>query len=762
MLFSEETGPVTGSAPSQYDPVLYIGRDGKLNGELYDGNYATAVSNSAVNDGYWHYAVLAAGSSSQALYVDGALQATISGSVASESWTNAAAGAGFAGGSWPDLASSTVANRWFTGDLAELAWYPYQLSAAQVSAQWNTVPAAAGLTPVQVDNVTDPGNNTVSWTYDLLNGGRELSYTNAEGGITGYAYDTAGFQASVTSPDGDITTTGHDPRGNLVSQTTCQDVRANECSTSYWTYYPDDTSAAPPPDRRNDMVLTYADGRSSSSTDTTYQTRYAYDSLGDLTAVTSPPVAGYPSGRTTSHAYTSGTSTGGYQGAVPPKGLLYQVTTPGNAVTTTLYYVDGDVAQVTTPDGQRTAYTYDGLGRKASQAVYSDTYPSGLTTTYAYDANGDLVTQTDPAVLNRVTGAVHTAQTTSAYDADGDVTSQTVTDLTGLDSTRTGTRTYNRYDQVASQTDPAGASTTYTYDAFGNRASQTDPDGNLTQYAYDGDGHLTATTLANYTGSPPGSQVAAPLTEESRWYDPAGLLAGVTDALGQDTHYWYTDNGLLAGVQEFTADGSVTFTSEWNSYDGAGNLTERWTNNWVTDTTYAVDAAGRTTGQVTDPSGLDRTTTVTYTPDDQQSSVTKSGPDGATQATSYTYDPAGKVLSQSVTDPGSGAPAAWFKLTQASGTAVADSVSGGQPATASGVTWDGTEGTFSGTPGTQVTTAGPAVDTTGSFTVAGWVKLAATGTRRPRRRSPRRPPGPPAGSPSATTRAAATGSSPAR
>ncbi|HEY7811741.1 MAG TPA: LamG-like jellyroll fold domain-containing protein, partial [Nakamurella sp.] len=330
-----------------------------------------------------------------------------------------------------------------------------------------------------------------------------------------------------------------------------------------------------------------------------------------------------------------------------------------------------------------------------------------------------------PAVLNRVTGATHTAQTTTTYDPDGNVTSQTVADTnTGGDSPRTATRTYNGFDQLASQTDPAGARTTYTYDAFGNRASQTDPDGNLTQYTYDGDGHLLTTKLANYTGSPPGSKAAASLTEESRWYDPAGRQAGVTDALGQDTDFWYTDNGLLAGVQEFTASGSKTYTSEWNSYDGAGNLIERWTNNWVTDTTYTVDAASRTTAQVTDPDGLNRSTTVTYTPDDQRASVTQTGPDGASQATSYTYDPAGNVLSQSVTDPGAGGPAAWYSLSQSSGTAVPDSVSGGQPATASGVTWAGGAATFSGTAGSQVATSGPVVDTTGSFTVSAWVNLA--------------------------------------
>ena len=119
--------------------MLYVGKDGKLNGEFWDGNATTTVSTAAVNDGNWHYAVLAAGADSQTLYVDGAAQGSpISGSVVpNEPWANAAAGSGFAGGPWPDLSSSTVADRWFTGDLAELAWYPYQLSAAQVSGQWN-------------------------------------------------------------------------------------------------------------------------------------------------------------------------------------------------------------------------------------------------------------------------------------------------------------------------------------------------------------------------------------------------------------------------------------------------------------------------------------------------------------------------------------------------------------------------------------------------------------------------------------------------
>ena len=156
-----------------------------------------------------------------------------------------------------------------------------------------------------------------------------------------------------------------------------------------------------------------------------------------------------------------------------------------------------------------------------------------------------------PPILNRVTGATHTAQVTTSYDPDGDITSQETADLTGGDSSRTVSRTYNGYDQLESQTDAAGAKTSYTYDAYGNKASQTDPDGNVTDYAYDGDGHLLTTTLKDYTGSPPGSQQPSDLTGETRTYDPAGQLTTATDAMNRVTNYYYTDNGLLGFTRQF-------------------------------------------------------------------------------------------------------------------------------------------------------------------------------------------------------------------
>src|SRR5207237_348414 len=78
-------------------------------------------------------------------------------------------------------------------------------------------------------------------------------------------------------------------RGNVVSSTTCQNLASNACSTTYLTYYPDDTSSTLTPDPRNDLVLTVRDPRSPSASDNAYLTTYAYDPPGNRPAVTTPP-----------------------------------------------------------------------------------------------------------------------------------------------------------------------------------------------------------------------------------------------------------------------------------------------------------------------------------------------------------------------------------------------------------------------------------------------------------------------------------------
>src|SRR5581483_680648 len=203
-------------------------------------------------------------------------------------------------------------------------------------------------------------------------GGRIISSTDALGGTTSYGYDTGGFLHTVTDPDGDVTTTGHDARGNQITKTTCQSLAQNLCSTSYDTYWPDDQTPILTPDPRDDVMTSSRDGRSASASDPTYMTQYAYDVNGNITTVTDPL------GRVTTSSYSAGTEAPlavslAANGAptcavntpgsgVIPAALLLSKKTPGGATTSYAYYANGDLAQSTSPLGQRTLYVYDGLG----------------------------------------------------------------------------------------------------------------------------------------------------------------------------------------------------------------------------------------------------------------------------------------------------------------------------------------------------------------------------------------------------------------
>ncbi|MGH3224021.1 MAG: LamG-like jellyroll fold domain-containing protein, partial [Streptosporangiaceae bacterium] len=296
VLYSANAVPA-GSATTSgaYMPSLYIGSDGKLIGR-FSNQYAAEVitSPNAVNDGRWHFVVLSASATSQTMYLDGTAVGTNAGTLTNSGATSYVyLGTGYLGGSWPDepdqsSTSSTGYASYFAGSMAEFAAFSSQLSSAQVADEWAAAKASQGLSPVLTAQVTDPGGHTLSWSYDPLNGYRLIAQTDGDGATTRYGYDSEGFLSTVTDPDGDVTSYGYDVRGNMVSQTSCQDRATQDCSTSYYDYYPDDTTEDPTPDPRNDMMTASMDPRSSSATDTRYKTSYGYNVLGELTSVTGP------------------------------------------------------------------------------------------------------------------------------------------------------------------------------------------------------------------------------------------------------------------------------------------------------------------------------------------------------------------------------------------------------------------------------------------------------------------------------------------
>ncbi|MFB9926081.1 LamG-like jellyroll fold domain-containing protein [Amycolatopsis halotolerans] len=707
-------------------PVLYVGTDGKLHGHFWDTTVAGMASAAKVNDGKWHHVVLTGANTAQVLYLDGQQVGTLSGQIGNYDPLNFVGAGVFNSNGWPAAPSGTTWN-YFAGSIGEVAYYRSALSASEVAQHFLAAGNSQGLAPITTATITDPGGKTAVQQYDPGAGNHKVSETDTGGKRTSYGYDTSGFLHTTTDPNGNVVTVGHDVRGNVVSQTTCQNQAAEKCSTSYSTYFPDDTTAQlTTADARNDLMLTSRDPRSANASDPAYLTTFGYDTAGNRTTVTTPPVPGFPNGRTTKITYSDGTAAfpAADSGAVPA-GLPVKTVSPGGAVNQIAYLHNGDVASTTNADGLVTRFTYDALGRMLTKTAVSDSFPAGLATSYTYDGNDQVVSQTDPAVTDRVTGAVHTAVTSSVYNADGSLVSQTVADGSGGDSARTTSSTYNDKDQVESTTDANGAVTTYTYDAYGNKKSETDANGTETDWAYDGEGRLLSQGVW-YTGSPVDPKPATFLTQKSNAYDPAGRLASETDSMGNVTAYTYTDNGLTATVTRKDPAGQQSFVAESNTYDAAGDLVGKVTGNGANTSSSTVDAAGRVERTVDDPGGAARTTSVSYTPDDKVATSMQSDPSGRSRTVSTAYDPMGVLTSRSISSDGTGHPVGWWKLNQTSGTAVTDSSGSGNPATATAVTWSGDAANLDGT-ASQIATGGPVLNTAASYTVSAWVKPAAFG-----------------------------------
>ena len=668
VLASYHNADLSAGSATIYVPLLYVGSDGKLRGQYWDGGATPITSAAAVTDGQWHHVVLAAGTANQTLYLDSVVVGTKTGTVAPSSGAHSEIGAGYTSVGWPASGSSAGYGvpKFFKGSIGEVAVFRSQLSAAQVSQQYSAARASTGTVPATTVTVTDPTNKTISYVSDPMNGNRPLAETDALGNITKYGYDTSGFLYTVTDPNGNVTTTGHDVRGNTVSQATCQDRSANRCSTVYFTYYPDDTSATLTPDPRNDVVLTVRDGRSASASDNTYLTSYSYDANGNRTQVVTPPVltgsATTAASRTTTTAYTT-SSTAAVGGGSTQVGLPASVTTAGGAVTSYGYYANGDLAQVGDPAGLVTSFGYDNLGQQVTSKVVSDSYPAGVTTTQVHDKAGQVVSETAPAVTDRVSGAVHTAVATTVFDVNGNVTSQSVADATGGDASRTVSTTYDTHDRKATSTDATGGVTSYGYDVYGNVGSQVDPSGTETDYEHDAEGRLLNTTVIGYTGDPLNPQAPTNVRESTRAYDPAGRLAQITDAMGRVTAYTYTDDGLLASVtRKDIAPSTASFVVQSSTYDAAGNLVSQTTNNGATTVTTSVDAANRTTSSTADPTGLARTTAYSYTADDGVATTRLTDGSASWSTVTNTYDSADRLTARALTgsvNPGTTRTTSW-------------------------------------------------------------------------------------------------------
>ena len=663
-----------GSGSGGNPPTVWIDAKGCLRGSIGSAQLGfIGGCSTRANDGNWHQAVLtlspvtttsgnqtlfpgptptsyAPGTAIQTatLYLDGAAV----GSTTMQPGTASSAGyiAYVGNGSDGD----------FTGSIADVSLYAGSLSATDATFHYQTLhnqvsiklpnsnplsPPAYLATPTfntQTITVTDPVGKSARYAYAQ---GNLVRTQDVLGGVSYYGYDPAGRTSVITDAAGDATYTTHDAYNNVTSTTTCAAV--SNCQTVYTSYY---ENLSNPLDPRNNKPTDERDGRSSSPYDPAYDTVTAYTTSGQIASKTSPPTTACPAGCKTSYAYTTG-SEAAVGGGTEPAGLLASVTGPGGGVTSYTYDHAGNVAQVTDPLGLVARYGYDNLGRDVTETQISSTYPNGLTTSYAYDGQDQLLTQIDPPVTDRVTGAVHTKVTSNGYDPDGNVLTTTVSDATGGDPSRTTTNTYDSHGNLAATKDAVGNTTSYTYDAIGDRVSQTNAAGLTTAYLYDAAGNLLTTTLDGYTGNPSNPIAAENLVLESRAYDPAGRLASVTNVRGTTTNYtYYGDNKLASSyiVCPACANGQEDVTSY--GYDATGNrISETDPSGLMIAASY--NAGNQVVSITEDPSGMNRIITASY--DANGNTVSKSLTDGGvTQTQTMTYNALGQMLSQTVDNTG--------------------------------------------------------------------------------------------------------------
>ncbi|MFI9387758.1 polymorphic toxin-type HINT domain-containing protein [Kutzneria sp. NPDC052558] len=573
-LVGYQNQPLGGdTAPTAAAPMLYVGTDGKLRGQLWTGHIAPITTLGTVNDGKWHHVALTGALTTQLMYLDGQLVGQLNGAIDALDMTDNQLGADFIvnPGDWP----GTTGGQWqhFTGDLAEAAYYEHPIGQPSIAAH---VAAAAGAD--ELDKITLPsGKVAATVTYDLPDD-RVHQYTDSNGGLW-----TLGVPAINGTPDNPIKVTSvidpggrtheydYDPlRGRIVRFVAPLGVGIR----------PEDRPVDPTtPTTTTDTCTTPTDG--------------------------GPILCGGPVGG-------GGGTTGGV--------------VDGGGVRTYTYDSAGFQSTVTDENGDQVSLGYDKRGNTVSRKTCRTAQTDCQTAYFSYFLNSD--NQTDPRNdkltesrdARSANATDDTYKTTNTYNAAGQLATQTTPDgavvthtyttgresinpSTGMSGTQTGICPCAPPGLVLTSTDAIGAVTTYSYDVTGYLMQVTAPTGMATRYTYDGLGRtLTRTQVSD-------SQPAGVTTTYT--YDALSRLATVTEPATTDavTGVKHTLQATLG----YDADGNVTSTrvddltggdktrTSTNSYDGHDRLIKH-TDPAGNSTSYGYDSFGNRVWTV-DPAG---------------------------------------------------------------------------------------------------------------------------------------------------------------
>lgn len=282
---------------------------------------------------------------------------------------------------------------------------------------------------------------------------------------------------------------------------------------------------------------------------------------GNIAASCAPSAAAYPDGKPLAalcklvlQDTTDATGASGFSAAV----------TGSAKVWTYAYNAQGQRISETQPaPGGTTTHSYytDTTSTHSVGDLKSTVDATGKTTVFSsYTTDGRLLQKTDP------TGLV----TRYTYDARGRLLTQAVGDLVT-------TMAYSPLGLVSSVTSPNGHAVTYAYDAAQRLTGWSDNRGNSGTYVLDGMGNRTAETIKGAGGNTawqlsrsinainrPGSETAGGSQSTAYAYNGNGDVTSDTNGLNQVTSYGYD---RLRRVSQITNPLSASATLAYNQLD---------------------------------------------------------------------------------------------------------------------------------------------------------------------------------------------------
>lgn len=477
---------------------------------------------------------------------------------------------------------------------------------------------------------------TLSTTaYSVLSDGRtqktDTVYLNdSETAITTHTYDVMGREYNVLQADGTTTAVTYYANGQLKSS---HDARGN--ATQY----------------RYDIFGNVTDQWSPLDGSKYRYNGSRYDKAGrkvkEMVGKDAMNLSVVPSAdrvTTTTTKYT-------------PDGHVVEVATSAGGMTRYEYDEEGRVVRediATTADtALTTSYRYDHQAKPVEKIQHvrsgdlagnewNDDSETLLTSSFAYDADGNVVSQVAP-------DGVRTQYT---YDLLGRllITSTESQDEQGLPVEITSSSTFDWAGNVLTSTDPLGNVTAFAYDARGNLVKKTDAWNGITGYAYDRAGRkIIEVSPQNYDATKSFTQVS----RTTYVYDKMNRVQLVKEAFTEKklnpTTFAWIDSPTELVTQAFAYDANSNvvkqLTGEGYMAGTGATIEARIKSGYGVETTYnAANLPITTKDPVTAERGLKWTTKIQY--DGSGRAISIIDANGAVSGTRY--DEAGRIIATTI------------------------------------------------------------------------------------------------------------------